>query len=592
MSWKPPFSEAISRRNVLKGAASAVAGAAATVGAGAALGATVLPGTAAFAQDATPAASPASPAGAQVDVTSTEPQVTLPLTAEKKTLKVTVASSASVEDFSTNEFTVWLEERTNVHVEWEIVPAATDAERNTALNVRVAGGDYGDVLMNFSPQPTVLQLYGQQGVFQPLNDLIDKEGTFTQRAYKDYPLAKTAITASDGKIYGLGQVNDCYHCSMSQKLWINQVWLDNLGLQMPTTTEEYADVLRAFKTGDPNKNGKADEFPLSGSPLAWHGSLDEYFMNSFIYHPGNKLRLISLDGKVTPIYTQDAWKEGIKYLAGLYKEGLIDPETFTRTTDQLRQVGDGNGGPDVIVGSVPAGWWGEFTTYTSGANGPWQQFTAVAPLKGPAGIQYAGFNAYSAFSNAVFMITDKATDPDLAFKWADSLGHVEVTQRSIFGVLDRDWAWARKGENGIDGEQAWWRSITDIANVPTQNAHWSQMGPTFRSTKTRLSQYVSPEAAPNDVEVILFNQTKDKYEPYKQPSEMTLPPLYFSPDQAQTVAELTPTIQDYVDQTFAHAVTGQIDIEQVWADYITTLGSMGLDNFISMHQAAVDANKG
>lgn len=118
------------------------------------------------------------------------------------------------------------------------------------------------------------------------------------------------------------------------------------------------------------------------------------------------------------------------------------------------------------------------------------------------------------------------------------------------------------------------------------------MGPSFRSTKTRLSQYVAPEAAPRDVEVILFNQTKDNYEPYKQPSEMTLPPLYFSPDQAQTVAELTPTIQAYVDQTFAQAVTGQIDIEQVWADYITTLGSMGLDNFISMHQAAVDANKG
>jgi putative aldouronate transport system substrate-binding protein len=207
-------------------------------------------------------------------------------------------------------------------------------------------------------------------------------------------------------------------------------------------------------------------------------------------------------------------------------------------------------------------------------------------------VQYAGFNPYSAFSNATFMITDKATDPDLAFKWADSLGHIEVTQRSIFGVLDRDWAWAKEGEKGIDGEQAWWRSITDIANVPTQNAHWSQMGPTFRSTKTRLSQYVSPEAAPNDVEVILFNQTKDKYEPYKQPSEMTLPPLYFSPDQAQTVAELTPTIQAYVDQTFAQAVTGQIDIEQVWTDYITTLGSMGLDNFISMHQTAVDANKG
>jgi len=586
MSWKPSFSDAISRRNVLKGAAAA--------GAGAALATTLTPGSAVFAQDASPEASPAA-TGATVDVTSTEPQQTYPLTDEKVTLKVTVASSPSVEDFATNEFTAWYEERTGVHIEWEIIPAADDAERSAALNVRMAGGDYGDVIMNFgsAAQPTVLQLYGQQGAFQPLNDLIDQHGIFTKRGYEAYPLAKTAITANDGKIYGLGQINDCYHCSMSQKLWINKDWLEKLGLAMPTTTDEYADVLRAFKTGDPNGNGNADEVPYGGSTKAWHGSLDEYFMNSFIYHPGNKLRLILLDGKVTPIYTQDAWKEGIKYLAGLYAEGLIDPETFTRDRDQLRQLGDGNGGKDVLLGSVSAGWWGEFTNYNPEIKDAfWEQYTTVPPLKGPEGVQYAGFNPYSAFSNATFMITDKCSNPEIAFRWADALGHIEATQRSIFGELDRDWAWAKEGEKGIDGEQAWWRSITDIANIPLQNAHWSQMGPSFRSSKTRLSQYVAPEAAPRDVEVILYNQTKQNYEPYKQPAEMTLPPVYFSPDEAQTIAELTPTIQAYVDQTFSQAVTGQLDIEQAWSDYTSTLSSMGLDNFISMHQEVIDKSKG
>ena len=577
MSWKPSLSESINRRHVLKGAAAA--------GAGAAIASSLPLSQQAFAQDATPAAS-----GEVFDAVSGEPQVEYPLTTGGETLRVTVASSASVEDFATNEFTAWFEERTGVHIEWEVVPAADDAERNTALNVRMSGGDYGDVIMNFQPQPTVLQLYGQMGVFQPLNDLIDQHGTFTKRGYDVYPLARTAMTAADGNIYGLGQINDCYHCSMSQKLWINQTWLDNLGLAIPTTTDEYAEVLRAFKTGDPNGNGSNDEVPLSGSPQAWHGALDEYFMNSFIYHPGNKLRLIVVDGKVTPIYAQEAWRDGIKYLAGLFAEGLIDPEVFTRDRDQLRQLGDGNGGPDVLLGSVPAGWWGEFSTYDPanlGAN--WEQYTTVPPLKGPGGVQYAGFNPYAAFANASFMITDKCENKELALRWADALGHIEVTQRSIFGVLDRDWAWANVGETGIDGEQAWWRSITDIANVPLQNAHWSQMGPSFRSTETRLRQYVAPEAAPRDVEVILYNQTKNNYEPYAQPAEMTLPPIYFSPDQAQTVAELTPTIQDYVDQMFAQGVTGQLDIEQAWDDYISTLNGMGLENFIAMHQEVYDA---
>ncbi|HWK81431.1 MAG TPA: hypothetical protein VNP95_11710, partial [Thermomicrobiales bacterium] len=159
-------------------------------------------------------------------------------------------------------------------------------------------------------------------------------------------------------------------------------------------------------------------------------------------------------------------------------------------------------------------------------------------------------------------------------------------------VLDRDWAWSLVGEKGIDGEQAWWRSITDIANVPSQNAHWSQVGPSFRSADTRLRQYVAPEDAPTDVEVILYNRTKEDYEPYAAPADFALPPLYFDSDAAQTVAELTLTIQNYVDQTFAQAVTGQIDIEQAWGDYTSSLSSMGLDNFVALHQDAYDKAKG
>lgn len=585
MSWKPSLSPSIDRRTVLKGAAAAGAGAAA---------ASAL-GVSAFAQDATPGASPAaSPAasGEVYDSWSSEPQQDYPLTTDKPTLKVTVASSATVEDFNTNEFTAWYEERTGVHVEFEVVPAADEAERNTALNVRMSGGDYGDVIMNFGPAPTVVQLYGQQGSFLPLNDLIDQHGIFTKRAWELYPLAKTAQTASDGNIYGLIQVNDCYHCSMSQKLWINKAWLDTLGLGIPQTLDEYAEALRAFKTGDPNGNGTQGIVPLSGSPNGWHSNLDEFFMGSWIPHPGNKLRLIVMDGKVTPIYTQEGWKEGTKYLAGLFKEGLIDPEAFTRDGDQIRQLGDGNGGPDALLGSVPAGWWGVFTTYNPNEeNAKWQQYTTIPPLQGPEH-RYAGFNPYSAFSNATFLITDKCQNPELALRWADALGHIEATQRSIFGVLDRDWAWAKVGEKGIDGEQAWWRSITDIANIPSQNAHWSQMGPSFRSADTRLRQYVAPEDAPTDVEVILYNRTKEDYEPYAAPADFALPPLYFDSDAAQTVAELTLTIQNYVDQTFAQAVTGQIDIEQAWEDYTASLSSMGLDNFVALHQDAYDKAKG
>lgn len=567
----------MTRRTALKGAAALAAGAAvagSVAGAGA---------------QGTPEASPAGP---QVDPTKDQPQQTFPLASEKKTLRVMIPSSPNVQDFTSNEFTAWLEERTNVHIEWEVLPLDPDGTANTALNVRLASGDYSEVLLNFSPTPSVLQLYGEQGVFKPLNDYIDNLAVYSKAAFEQYPLAMRASTATDGNIYSLPQINDCFHCSMAQKLWINQQWLDTLGVEAPTTTDQFAEVLRAFKNNDPNGNGNADELPLTGSTLLWHGRPEEYFANAFLYHPGVELRLTVVDGKVTPIYTQDGWRETIKFLAGLFAEGLIDTEIFTRDRDQARAVGDGNGGPDMIAGAVAAGWWGEFTTYTSGAEGPWQQYTALAPLEGPGGVRYAGYNPYIAANIGRFIITDKCADPELAFTWADSLMEIEATTRSIHGVKDRDWAWASEGEKGINGEQAIWRSITNIANVPSQNAHWSQAGPSFRSNAYRLGEYVPEEDAPRHVEVILYNQTKDKYEPYKQPDEMTLPPLYFGEEASQFIAELQPTIKAAVDEFLAQCVTGQQDVEQGWEGYLSSLESMGLQQFVAYHQEAFDATSG
>lgn len=577
---RSPSPARLNRRRMMQGAASA--------------GVALSLGRAAHgvAQDAspvaTPDASPVASTGAQVDPTVSEPKQTFPLAAETQTLRVLVPSSATVQDFATNEFTAWLEERTNVHIEWEVVPS-DDAD--TALNLRLASGDYPEVLLNFYPSPTVQQIYGQQGSFLPLNDLIEQHGVYTKRAFEQYPLARVASTATDGNIYSLPQVNDCFHCSMSQKLWINKDFLDTLGLEMPTTTEEYAEVLRAIKANDPNGNGNADELPLTGSFESWHGQLDHFFMNSFTYHPGNELRLIVVDGKVTPAYTQDAWRDGIAYLTGLFAEGLIDPEIFTRDVDQIRRIGDGNGGSDALIGSVPAGWFGEFTSYSPEARGLWTQYTSVPPLQGPGGVRYAGFNPFAAASVGSFIITDKCQNPELAFKWADSLGEIEATTRSIHGVKDRDWAWANEGELGINGEQAIWKSITNIANVPSQNAHWSQAGPSYRSNAYRLGEAVPADEAEFHIEVILYNQTKENYEPYKQPAEMSLPPLYFSEAQAQLVSELTPTITAYVDETFARAVTGQIDIAAEWENYLASLEAMGLSQFVQAHQEVYDASQ-
>ena len=111
--------------------------------------------------------------------------------------------------------------KTNVHIEWEVVPEQSIQEK---LNLVLASEDYPDVIMGLNISPAQM-IYGSQGAFLPLNDLIEKQGTNTKKIFQDNPEIESAITALDGNIYALPEVNECYHCSMSQKMWIYEPWL-------------------------------------------------------------------------------------------------------------------------------------------------------------------------------------------------------------------------------------------------------------------------------------------------------------------------------------------------------------------------------
>jgi putative aldouronate transport system substrate-binding protein len=122
---------------------------------------------------------------------------------------------------------------------------------------------------------------------------------------------------------------------MGQKFWINKAWLDKVGLGIPTTPEELKTALLAFKDGDPNGNGEADEIGITVTATTTLGDLDLFLMNPFQFSPGDPWMYVGPEGQVVASYTQDGWKEGVKYMRDLYANGLIDPESFTQTEDEM-----------------------------------------------------------------------------------------------------------------------------------------------------------------------------------------------------------------------------------------------------------------
>ncbi len=506
-----------------------------------------------------------------------------PIVKERVELTILVAGDARIEDMATNRFTLWYEELTNVKINWEIAPEGSIPE---TLNLRLASGDYPDIFMRMGVSRAQEMIYGPQGVFLSLNDLIEEQGFYIKEMFDVRPQYYDNIVTPDGNIYSLPAINECYHCSLQVKMWINQNFLDAVNKPVPTTTEDFYQTLKAFKDQDPNGTGRADTIPLIGAvgAGAWNGAVWPFIMNAFTYAPPTFLYLE--DDEVTASFVKDGWFEGLKYMNKLYAEGLLAGESFTQDAQQLRQLTENPDFP--IVGAFTAGWFGVGTQYGSDSD-RWKQYaTSVPPLEGPNGLRISTSFPYQ-LSTGRAVITNKAKHPEVAFRWLEGFYKDEINIRSNQGEPGTDWVEAKPGMKGIDGRPAKREMLTSYSTV--SQTQWYQKAPEFTSDDIRL-EVAAGENPEENLEVILFNQTNSNYEPFRAPIEMVLPPLYFSEDQSTEIADLLKTMTDYVDQMIARFITGDITLnDNEWQNYLKTVENMNLKRLLAIYQESYNSTR-
>ena len=235
-----------------------------------------------------------------------------------------------------------LDELTGIKTEWEVIKGA---DWETKLNLMFASGEYPDVII--APQLNVDdEEYGvTQQLLIPLDDLIEQYmPNYTSRRDAEENDPTISLVASDGKTYSVGELVG-QNINTEAHYFINQTWLDTLGLETPTDVESLTEVLRAFKTGDPNGNGEADEVPLEmGLDAGYYGV--RYVLPLFgIPCDANKWIYIDDDKKVQFAPTQDGFRKCMEWLNMCYTEGLIDPEVLSQDVNTVQtKLADGNAG--------------------------------------------------------------------------------------------------------------------------------------------------------------------------------------------------------------------------------------------------------
>lgn len=513
-----------------------------------------------------------------------------PLVSEKTTIKVLVPWGGDYpidDNWNTKDY----EEKTNVHVEWQAVPSDGWAEKRALV---FASGDLPDAIasgpdvMNFKPADEIK--YGSQGLILPLNDLIDKNSIYLKKIFDENPLYRDVTKSSDGNIYTLPDINVCFHCNYSQKMWINTAWLKKLDLQMPTTTDEFEQVLKAFKDQDPNRNGKADEKPLTAAIDGWHWYLDGFLMDAFTYSD-DETRMHLEDGKIVFEPILDAYKEGLKYLNKLYEEKLIDPASFTQNWTSLEKANES--GDAEVIGAIPAGasfmFIGGFTVSPR-----WKNYEPMPPLTGPSGFKVASnFTLRRDLTTGIFAITSAAKDPDLIMKWVDWMYSEEgsIWHDQTGGREGIDWRKSNGQETDFNGNPAKYVQLTiPETDEYYKNTTWGQVFPSYRSKTYRESWAVPKEWNVDDPmgSEVQLAQASKAYEQVAAPAEYCLPNLAVDTEKLSEYARLQTAVNDYVKESTTKFIIGNMDLDTDWDKFKSQLENIGLQKYIQMTQEAYD----
>ncbi len=193
------------------------------------------------------------------------------------------------------------------------------------LNTKIAGGEMPD-MFNPNGMETKLIMSGA------LLDLTPYLETYAPNLYnligeEVWSSIKANDPTGEGKIWYVPDVIYGRNAPM-----IRQDWLDKLELEMPTTQDELVEVLKAFRDKDPNGNGIADDLPSGGRAEArWMGQFFAMFgVAMWEGYPQWDI----YDGELTYSGVTQNMKDALAFIAELYQEQLLDPETLLNNKAQ------------------------------------------------------------------------------------------------------------------------------------------------------------------------------------------------------------------------------------------------------------------
>ncbi|MDO4489876.1 MAG: extracellular solute-binding protein [Lachnospiraceae bacterium] len=500
--------------------------------------------------------------------------------------------SALSPGYDDNEVLNALQEELGISIDWNTMSDSLSEQ----VNIHIAGGELPDAFMGVGFSNYDLTNYGEDGTFIDLTPYLTEEYMPNlTKILEEYPEIKSAITMSDGCIYGLpaaeqmgtagiGKEEDYSIFSVPQFSMINKAWLDDLGLEVPSTLDELHAALEAFKENDMSAKYYGND---AGSTIPMSTGFDEWCWGQNIFYSGfgftnwlndvcNDL-VLTEDGTVDFVCDNDEYRDCLTYFSDWYQEGLMDPEMFSQDSTQLiAKCQQGYVGVST--------WW--YIEELMGEHS--EDYVFLPVLTGPEGTDYEGksnvtIRTGGAANSGNLSITSECESPAnlLAFfdKWYDG----ETVMQLQYGPIGT--FFTEQDEDGV------WLSITEDEAQKKFGKGAGELKSYYEVTgpKLILSKYYAENFRMEDRAIERLTDLYDYWMPQVKNTSVYPMDCVFTTEELETIDYYKTDFQDIVAEQEGLWIKNGGPTDEEWEAYKAKLtDNCGMEELRQIYQDAYD----
>lgn len=487
------------------------------------------------------------------------------------TIAILKRNADLTKDFSEKATAKRLAEATGIKVNWITVDEASKDEKVATM----LAGDLPDMFIGLLDNNTIM---ANPELFYDLSE----EGlleTYAPDVYEDYNTSGAAwdsLIQTDGSIRGLLTNAEGNWNAQARGIWvINKQWLDQLGLDVPETTEELYEALVAFRDNDMNGNGDTtDEFPLSFCENASNTNICH--MANFFGIAGEEETNLSLgkmvkDGEVTPTFDTKQYRDFLEYAHKLMDEGLLDVEGFSQSYEQYcAKLTSGQVGCFVC--------WSPADVMDAEMAG---EYVLLSPVRAYEDIEFVQTGKKDSFAASVraAIAADSENVEACLWYWNYASSSPESILKCWYGDERIDY-----NEDGL----LYVLPIPDDIPDDMTSDNWSSsvglfgggMGP-FLTIKdesaNRYREYTSQNRAGMVKELYENDYISDEYMPQRNIAE----------EMWEVRDELDVELEAYIDSFMANCIMDGVS-DDSWNTHVKQLETLGYGDWIEWYQGYLD----